>query len=243
MNPARPAGFGALHPTFEIHVGGLVREYLVHAAPTADSSSPLPVVLMCHGGGGSAKTAATSTRLSDKADAMGFLAVYPQAVPLHPGQPVTFLRNPTFWNVGAGFGHAERIGIDDVAYVGAVLDDLSRRFPIDPSRIYVAGFSNGAAMAMRAAIDLSGRFAAVAAIAGHLWRKTPPPAHPLPLLYMIGEDDPVVPRAGGVVHSPWGDSHTLPPVSDTVDCWVRWLGLPATPEISEPAAGVYISHY
>jgi polyhydroxybutyrate depolymerase len=193
---------------------------------------------MIHGGGGTAKTAATTTRLSEKSDQAGFVAVYPQALARDPGRPVTFLRNPTFWNVGSGFGHAERLEIDDVAYVRAVLDDVLARNPIDAKRIYVAGFSNGAALALRVAVDLSERIAAVAAAAGHLWRKDVAPVRPVPLLYMIGDQDPIVPPAGGVVHSPWGKDHTLPPVRETIELWARWLGCPGTPQIVPAPPGV-----
>jgi polyhydroxybutyrate depolymerase len=226
-----PSSFGSLHPAFRVTTGGISREYLLHAPAGHDDSSPLPLVVMLHGGGGTAKTAATATRLSEKADQAGFFAVYPQALPRDTVRPVTFLRNPTFWNVGSGFGHAERLRIDDVAYVRAVLDDVADRNPIDRRRIYVAGFSNGAALALSVAVDLSERIAAVTAVAGHLWRKDVAPKRPVPLLYMIGAQDPIVPPAGGVVHSPWGKDHTLPPVRDTIEQWARWLGCSVEPHI------------
>ena len=36
---------------------------------------------------------------------------------------------------------------DDVAFIGKVLDDLSTKYPIDPTKRYVAGSSNGGMLA------------------------------------------------------------------------------------------------
>lgn len=235
--------FGSLHSTHQVSIDGLSREYLLHVPAGHDGKSLRPLVIMLHGGGGTAKTAATATRLSEKADEGGFFSVYPQALPRDPKRPVTFLRNPTFWNVGSGFGHAERLRIDDVGYVRALLDDVMARQPIDPTRVYVAGFSNGAALALRVAVDLSERIAAVAAVAGHLWRRDVSPARPVSLLYMIGELDPIVPPSGGVVHSPWGKEHVLPPVRETIDTWVGWNGCPREPQIVPSPAGVRSERY
>ena len=242
--PTNPSpSFGSLHPAHPVSVNGLSREYLLHAPTGHEPGRPRPLVIMIHGGGGTAKTAATSARLSEKADQVGFFVAYPQALPRDPRRPVTFLRNPAFWNVGSGFGHAERLGVDDVGYVGAVLDDVLARNPIDRKRVYVAGFSNGAALALRVAVDLSERIAAVTAIAGHLWRKDVGPRRPVSLLYMIGEQDPIVPPAGGIVHSPWGKDHQLPPVRDTIELWSLWLGCPATPQIVSSAPGVRVERF
>lgn len=235
--------FGSLHPAQQVLIDGLEREYLLHAPAGLDRATPRPLVIMIHGGGATAKIAATTTRLSDLADRAGFFAAYPQALPRKSESPVTFLRNPTFWNVGSGFGHAERLRIDDVAYMRAVLDDVLARYPIDPSRVYIAGFSNGAALALRVAVDVSERIAAVCAIAGHLWRKDTAPRRAIPLLYMIGDQDPIVPPAGGLVHSPWGKDHQLPPVRDTIEQWARWAGCPVAAQVIAAPPGVLAERY
>lgn len=237
------AEFNATHVVQQLPGLTPPRESVMHAPQGWNGRSPLPVLVMIHGGGGTPRTAAFATGASRAADERGFLVVYPAALPRDPRQPVSFLRNPTFWNVGSGFGHAERLRIDDTAYIGAVLDDVERRYAIDRDRIYVAGFSNGAALALRVAVDLSERIRAVTAIAGHLWRHDRRPARPVPLLYMIGTADPIVPPAGGVVQGPWGSEYALPPVRETIELWAAWNGCAAAGRVSSPAAGVTLEEF
>lgn len=243
MTQKQEASFGSRHPAQRLHHQGREREYLAHVPDGVADGELLPAIIMCHGAGGTAKTAALATGLSEKADQSKFVALYPQAVPRDPQRPVTFLRNPTFWNVGSGFGHAERLGIDDVGYLQLMLHDALSRYPIDHVRVFIAGFSNGAGLALRAGVDLSEQLAGVAAIAGHLWMKQPTPQKLISLLYMIGEEDPIVPRLGGLVSSPWGKSHQLPPVIETVETWARWLGWNEGVKESTPQPGVLLTQY
>lgn len=219
------------------------REYVVHPPQGWDGRTPLPLLVMIHGGGGTPRTAAFATGASRAADERAFLVVYPAALARDPGQPVSFLRNPTFWNVGSGFGHAERLRIDDTAYIEAVLDDVERRYAVDRERVFAAGFSNGAALALRVAVDLSARIRALTAVAGHLWQRDRRPARPVPLLYMIGTADPIVPPGGGVVQGPWGSEYALPPVRETIELWAEWNGCEVPGRISSPAAGVTLEEF
>ncbi len=238
MTGKQQASFGSRHQARRLVHQDREREYLIHVPAGSSDNTRLPAVVMCHGAGGTAKTAALATGLSEQADQRNFVAIYPQAVPRDPQKPVTFLRNPTFWNVGSGFGHAERLAIDDVGYLHALLDDARNHYPIDPSRVFIAGFSNGAGFALRAAVDLCEQISSVAAVAGHLWKKQPPLRRRTSLLYIIGDDDPMVPRLGGLVHSPWGKTHQLPPVVETVETWAGWLGWQGEVVESNPKAGV-----
>lgn len=243
MTGKQQASFGSRHPVRRWDHQNREREYLIHLPIGASDSTLLPAIVMCHGAGGTAKTAALATGLSEKADERNFVAIYPQAVPRDPQQPVTFLRNPTFWNVGSGFGHAERLAINDVGYMQLLLDDALSHFPIDATQVFISGFSNGAGFALRAAVDLCERFVAVAAVAGHLWKKETPLRRAMPLLYLIGEDDPMVPRLGGLVQSPWGKTHQLPAVVETVETWARWLGWKGDTVESFPRPGVRLTAY
>ena len=53
-----------------------------------------------------------------------------------------------------------------LADVLALVDELMRRHPIDPARVYALGFSMGASAAMDAAVARPGLFAAMVALSG-----------------------------------------------------------------------------
>jgi len=73
-----------------------------------------------------------------------FIAVYPNG---------TGRGRFLVWNAGTCCGRAPLQGIDDVGFVRAMIDDLAKRTPIDRTRIYATGLSNGAMMTYRIAAE------------------------------------------------------------------------------------------
>jgi polyhydroxybutyrate depolymerase len=173
--------------------------------------------MMLHGAGGSADFAAEETGWSKLADQQRFAVVYPEGVPVRPEKKAKFLTNPHEWNDGSGRGRH-----DDVGFLLAVLDDL--RPTIDPARVYVTGFSNGAGMAFRLAAELADRVAAVAPVAGHCWVPNPRPSRSVPTFYLVGDADPLIPLKGGTAKTPWGTVEDRPAVADTLQHWAASIG-------------------
>ncbi len=223
-----------------LRVGGRRREALVVVpeACSANPAQPRPLVLVFHGAGSTGRLAAIATGFTEKAQREGFFAVYPEGVRPNPDRRASFLRNPPFFNVGSNIGYAERAGIDDRGFVRALVAELRRRLPVDPRRIYATGFSNGASMAFLAAMELPEQIAAIGPVAGHLWRFSPAPTRPVPMIYIIGTADPLNPMEGGVVRSPWGRDEPRPPVARSVRTWVRWVGADPEPRLVSETAGV-----
>lgn len=189
----------------ELTSGGHKRTFIVHV-PTGytqvTGTKPLPLVLVLHGAGGSGRQIKNQTGWDKKADKETFLAVFPDALPARLNAPVTQRQGPRFWRDGSGrgavAGGAESASVDDVAFIGAVLDDVAKRFPVDEKRIFVTGFSSGASMTFRLVVSPQAvRFAAAAPVSGHLWLKdAPPPSHSVPLLLIWGTADPLNPIEG-----------------------------------------------
>jgi poly(3-hydroxybutyrate) depolymerase len=172
-------------------VEGRQRSYLVHVPPRAGRSTPLPVVIMFHGGGGSAESARRETGWDRKADRDGFLAVFPEGTPPDPSRPGRFIGNPQTWNDGSARDLAAvRLGTPDVSFVEALIKDLQTRCLVDERRIYATGFSNGASMAFRVARERADLVAAIAPVAGTDWLTGVQPARAVPLLYITGTADP-----------------------------------------------------
>ncbi|HRE19886.1 MAG TPA: PHB depolymerase family esterase [Rhabdaerophilum sp.] len=90
---------------------------------------------------------------------------------------------------------------DEFAFSEAVMRDVLARIPIDPGRVLVAGFSQGAAMVWNLRCHQAERFAAFLAIAGTFW--LPQPDHcagPLrPLMQIHGLSDRTVPLSGRAI--------------------------------------------
>lgn len=181
--------FGPGDHVLVLKVGGLERQYIVHVPRGYDGKTPVPVVIMFHGAGGTARSAMRQTGWTEKSDEAGFLAVFPEGTSRDPTKAARFKGNPQVWNDGSGRGNAAQRAVDDVGFVNAVIDDLQARFAIEKRRVYVTGFSNGASMAFRLGLELSTRIAAIAPVSGPLWLENPKLKQPVSLIYLMGAED------------------------------------------------------
>jgi len=219
-----------------LSVAGLERRYLLHMPPnTADSA---PAIVMLHGAGGSAAWARDETLWDRTADQFGFVVAYPDGLAIDPARPSGFLENPQVWNAGAGPGLIANRGPDDVAFLSAVIDDLIQRRQVNPQRVYLAGFSNGAAMTFRFAAKRSQSIAAIAPVAGYC-PHVGPAERAVPTLFLVGAEDPLVPLLGGEVRSPWdGRLERRPPLAESLTRWSTALGVSTDPIRSAERDGV-----
>ena len=202
----------------------MTRTFIVRVPQGFDGKSKVAVVFMLHGAGGSGEGAIAETGWDVKADREGFVAVFPDGTPPHPLMPARFLMNPRLWNDGSGRGAIGANNVDDLGFISAMIDFLEARYTADPSRIYCTGFSNGASMTFSVGLNLSNRIAAIAPVSGHLWQQEKLLEYPVPLLFIIGTEDPLNPIAGGNVKLPWGVTQSQPPVEDSLKDWERMLG-------------------
>jgi len=164
-----------------LEIDGQTRTYLIHRPAVLDASAAL--VMMLHGGFGSAAQAERSYGWNAEADAQRFVVVYPDGA----GRA---------WNVGGGCcGTPGRTGVDDVAFLAAVVHDVELALPIDPARVYATGISNGGMMAYRLACDTS-LFAAIGPDSATLLGDCPTP-HPVSVLAIHGTADHNIPYDGG----------------------------------------------
>jgi len=202
----------------------MTRTFIVHVPPGFDGKSKVAVVFMLHGAGGSGAGTIPETGWDVKSDREGLIAVFPDGTSIRPLMPARFLTNPRLWNDGSGRGGTGVSNADDIGFISAMIDFLEARYSADPARIYCTGFSNGASMTFSVGINLSNRIAAIAPVSGHLWQQEKPLAYPVPLLFIVGTEDPLNPIAGGNVKLPWGVTQYHPPIEDSLKEWERMLG-------------------
>jgi polyhydroxybutyrate depolymerase len=186
-----------------ITVDGVERSFRLYVPAPLSLARPVPLVLMLHGGFGSAGHAEAAYGWNGAADRYGFVVAYPDGL----GRA---------WSVGGGCcGRPGRTGTDDVAFITAVVAGLGDRLAVDRSRVFATGMSNGAMMAYRLACE-STVFAAIAPVAGTLMGPCPQP-RPLSLLHIHGLADASVPFDG----SPGTGYEKIdgPDIPSTMDIW------------------------
>jgi polyhydroxybutyrate depolymerase len=203
----RGSGAGSACPTFPINgrlalvAGGLSRRALVHVPKSSAGGKQFPVVLVFHGLGDTAEAVEDMTAFSKKADQIGFLAVYPQA-----------LGDPARWDIA---------GSRDIAFIDALLTALETDACVDPARIYATGMSMGGGMVNALGCRLSKRIAAIAPVSGLYgpgWEGSCTPSRSMPVIAFHGVVDPIVPYSGGSINDPEGRTVGDPPVT-AVESW------------------------
>lgn len=216
---------------------GFVRTAVVQVPRGWDRQSRLPVVLAFHGAGGDAAGMLDKNGWGALCDAQQFFAVAPQGLPALPRLPANFASNPALWNSGQLRGTGPRSRIDDVAMVGRLLDLLAERLAYDPQKVFVTGHSNGAGMTFRLGAELSERLTAIAGVSGQMAVPHPAPQKKLPTLFIYGDQDPLLPEAGGEVQLPWG-AHVVPPVAEFLARWATAIDCQTEPVVTSPGAGL-----
>lgn len=207
---------------------GYHRTYQIHVPSVYDPAKAAPLIIVLHGSRLGPALMNYLTRFNALSDREGFIVVYPKG--LHHR-----------WNSALnakGFpGYDEPV--DDVGFVGRVLDEVEQAYRIDSRRVYVTGASNGGMLAHMVACKLSDRIAAAAPVIGTLTEiaaKEYRPSRPIPILMIAGTKDPRVKWEGGALLK--NHEGRALSVKATVDFWVRHDVCDPTPErISLPHRG------
>lgn len=168
-------------------VDGVERTYWFQR-PARDEA---PLVIGLHGLHGTARAFAAETGLPAATAAGGVAFAVPESV------------GPA-WNDGR-LGPS---GPDDAEFLVELVDELVTEGSVDPDRVVVAGFSNGAGMTMALAAEHPDVLAGAVAVSGELLEgpagphPQPAAAHKVPFWLTHGDADPVQPWAGRPTVSP-----------------------------------------
>ena len=216
------SAWSAVVQDLEIQAAGHTWTYHLHI-PSTISKVPAPLVLVFHGAGGDGKSYLNKNGWAALSEQEGFIVAAPDGLPALPRMPANFRLNPRLWNSGQLNPRSPRAGVDDLAFINALVNDISDRTTIDRGRVFATGHSNGAGMTFKIGAELSTRFAGIATVMGLNTSEGALPTRALPTLMIIGMRDPLNPMEGGERQLPWGKS-TVPPVSQGIQAWSNSLG-------------------
>jgi len=210
------AGLSADVWTSSLVVGGRTRDFHLFVPSGYDGHTPLPLVLVLHGGRGTAEQIENHTGFSSLAEKERFLVAYPQGI-------------DNQWNDGRQVKSIkpQQLDIDDVGFISALLEAIGNKYRVDQDRIFATGISNGGFMSQRLACALSDRLAAVASVAATMpapLLNECRPAFKVSVLIMNGTDDPLVPYQGGPVHLGPIVRGRASSTDETINFWVMFNG-------------------
>lgn len=199
--------------TLEIDVAGVTRSAVVFVPDDARLDDQLPLLLAFHGSSWNGRVMQQTTGFSELAEQEKFVVAYPNG-----SGPSNILS----WNAQFCCSFALERGIDDLSFVDLLLDELLASYPVDPSRVYATGFSNGGMFTYVLAIERPEQFAAVAVVSGAMYATQPPANIPIPMLIIHGTNDSVIPYDGG-----WGALRSLSgktePAVSAIDAASLWI--------------------
>jgi polyhydroxybutyrate depolymerase len=155
--------------------------------------SPAPLLILLHSASTSGAHQENYMKLGPVAKKNGIIYIAPDGMTNPEGK--------RFWNASKSCCNRYSQEVDDVAYINSLIDEISKKTPVDPKRIYFIGHSNGAFMSFTFACKTN-KVAAIVAIAGAMDAESDcAPSTPVSLLNIHGTADKTIKIDGGVMNN------------------------------------------
>lgn len=187
------------------------RTYLIDTPQTWAQGKKYPVIFALHGAGGTGSGMRSTARFYETDERDSCIFIYPDAK----------VEN---WEEGCRCNKPYRLGVDDVGFINYLLSDAIRKYPVDTTRIYAVGFSQGGLFAHNLGCKLVHRFAAIASVASAmsvpLSQDCGQSAQKISVMMIYGQKDKVLPYNGTDE-----GSFSLLSASATAEHWADKLSL------------------
>jgi polyhydroxybutyrate depolymerase len=199
-----------------------------------NGQSPMPLVILLHGGGQIGADTEGYLRFLPLAEARGFLYCYPNGTPL-------------FALAGFGWNGTDALSdpatdwggpiVDDAGYLRDLIGEIGQRFAVDRKRVYLVGHSNGGMMAYRMACQSADLIAGIASLAGPMFFDPSrcAPSEPVSILHINGTADEAAQYWGCARPIPEGVLNTTPAPGAVraIQTWAGYNG--AHDPVTDPA--------
>jgi polyhydroxybutyrate depolymerase len=126
----------------------------------------------------------------------------------------------SFWNATPACCDFEGKGYDDVGAVVKLIDERVKKGEVDPKRVYLVGFSNGAFLAWQIACTHADKIAAIVVIGGAAPMSCTP-SSPVAVLEVHGRDDTTVPVSGRKLGGGLPQRASFPSAKEALAVWGR----------------------
>jgi polyhydroxybutyrate depolymerase len=201
------------------------RSVTVYVPASYEPGKPAPLLILLHGYGSSGREHDAYFHLGAAAAQRGFLYAYPDGTLDSTGN--------RFWSATDACCDFDRTGVNDVAYLNAVITTIQASYAVDPKRIDLIGHSNGGFMSYRLACAHAEQIAAIVSLAGASFANPADcaPSAPVGVLEIHGTADNVIAFKGGTIEG-IGSGRLMssyPGAEGTVNAWATYDGCGAAP--------------
>ena len=188
-----------------------------------DDSTPLPLVVLLHGYGGSSHYMEAVWGLQDYVDTYRFILAIPEGT-------MDGL-NRRFWNATDACCDFNDTNVDDEGYLLALVDAIKADGIVDDRRLSFAGWSNGGFMSHRMACRHPDLVASIASLAGVTFANADDcePWTTVHTLQIHGTEDTYVNYEGGEI-----SGVPYPGAIETAEIWAANNGCAVIPDDSAP---------
>jgi len=180
----------------DIRVGSSTRSMEVYAPNNLSENRPLMISM--HGMNQDPEYQRNQAKWESVADTADILVVYPYGI-------------DKSWDIS---------GNRDIDFVLAIIDEMSSRYKIDLTRVYLSGFSMGGMFTYHAMNKIADKIAAFGPVSGYpMGGMTANASRPVPLIHVHGDTDDVVSYSG---------------VQNIVNKWITFNNCSSSAQVLEP---------
>jgi phospholipase/carboxylesterase len=163
----------------------LTLRYVLNVPSRKPNDAEMPLVIVMHGRGADANDLADLAPMLDD----GYRFVFPNAAkPFEPMPGYTF-----GWSWFDGWPPEGDSIVGSRTTLLALIDELVARYPTPEGKIVIAGFSQGALMAIDVGFRTSQSIAGIVVMSGAIFEADMPPLRKLPMVIIHGTEDEMVP--------------------------------------------------